>query len=355
MIIGIDCSSKEGGLATSEKSFYPLKWVEDIPLKIKELNIRGKDIEKILITYGPGSFTSLRVGLVTAQGLSLPWETPILAYSTFLAMVEGASNGNLLPLIPARNEVVYAAHYIKTKKKIKEVFKDRIFGMDELVRYLEDNFDDKKPVIFGEGAEKNSDFLKESGYPVLADSLSPLACSLFGLYRNKAICVTNPVVPLYISSSAAIRKRAEPGIRIREMKEEDLGDIMAIEKDVFPVPWPLEIFYTHLLSDTCIKVAAELSEKIVGYFIGCEEDSKFHLRNIAISQEHWRKGFGTKLLTYLLERLEKRPGIKSCYLEHRIGNEAAFELYKSLGFTFGGIEEDYYDKGEDAVIMEIKF
>jgi ribosomal-protein-alanine N-acetyltransferase len=355
MIIGIDCSSKEGGLATSESSFYPLAWVEDIPLKLKELNIRCEDIEKILITYGPGSFTSLRVGLVTAQGLALPKNIPILAYSTFLAMIEGAPNGILIPLITARNEVVYAAHYIKTEKKIKEVFKDRIFDVYELVSYLDDNFDNKKLVIFGEGAQKNSDFLKEKGYSVLTDSFSPLACNLFKLYKNKTKAVKNPVVPLYIASSAAIRKRAESGIKIKEMKEKDLEAILEIEKDVFPDPWPFEMFYTHLLSDTCIKVVAELSGKIVGYLIGCEEGGKFHLRNIAVSREQRRKGFGTKLLTYLLERLEKSTEIKSCYLEHRIHNEAAFELYKSLGFTFKGIDKNYYNKGEDAVIMEMKF
>jgi ribosomal-protein-alanine N-acetyltransferase len=355
MIIGIDCSSKEGGLATSEESFYPLTWVEDIPLKLKELNIQVKDIEKILITYGPGSFTSLRVGLVTAQGLALPHNIPILAYSTFLAMIEGAPRGNLIPLIPARNDVVYAAHYIKTEKKIKEIFKDRIFDVYELVSYLDDNFDDKKLVIFGEGAGKNSSFFNERGYSVLTEPFSPLACNLFKLYKNKTKTVKNPVVPLYISSSAAIRKRAESEIAIREMKEENLERIVEIEKDVFPDPWPLEMFYTHLLSDTCIKVVAELSGRIVGYLIGCEEGSKFHLRNMAVSRKHWRKGFGTKLLTYLLERLEKSTEMKSCYLEHRIHNEAAFELYKSLGFTFKGIDKDYYNEGEDAVIMEIRF
>jgi ribosomal-protein-alanine N-acetyltransferase len=355
MIIGIDCSSKEGGLATSQDSFYPLEWVEDIPLKMKELDIAVKDIEKILITYGPGSFTSLRVGFVTAQGLSLSRGIPILAYSTFLAMVEGAPCGSLIPLIPARNEVVYAAYYVKTEKKIKEVFKDRIFYADELVRYLEAEFKDKKPIIFGKGAEENSDFLNKRGYTVLDAKLPPLVCNLFKLYQNKAKGVKNPLVPLYISSSAAIRKRVESEIHIREMEEKDLEAVLEIEKDVFPLPWPLEMFYTHILSDTCVKVVAELSGKVVGYLIGCDEDSKFHLRNIAVSREHWRKGFGTKLLTYLLEQLEKKPEIKSCYLEHRIRNEAAFELYKSLGFTFKGVEKNYYNKGEDAVIMEIKF
>ncbi len=354
MIIGIDCSSKEGGLATDEKTFYPLEWVEDITAKIDELGINSKDIEKILITNGPGSFTSLRVGLVTAQGLALPYHIPILAYSTFLAMVEGAPSGNLLPLIPARSNVVYAAHYKKTKNSVEEIFKDKIFRMEDVTDYLKNNLKNSNPIIFGEGAETNRDFLNKKGHSVSSYPNTTLACNLFTLYKNKADCIINPKGPLYLARSAAIRKRTEAEIEIREMTEEDVKNILEIEQDVFPDPWTYEVFYTHFLSDSCITVVAVLSGAVVGYLIGCQEDSKFHLRNIAVSRMHWRKGFGTKLLSYLLERIKENPGIHSCYLEHRVKNESAFELYKSLGFTFKGIKKDYYKKGEDAVIMGIK-
>jgi ribosomal-protein-alanine N-acetyltransferase len=355
MIIGIDCSSKEGGLATSEKSFYPLHWVEDITAKIDELNINSKDVEKILITHGPGSFTSLRVGLVTVQGLALPLDIPILAYSTFLAMIEDMPYGELFPLISARSKVVYAAYYRKNRKEVKEVFKNKVFSIDELICYLDINSGSiKKPIIFGEGAQKNRDLLNERGYSISSCPDTALACSLFKLYKNNADCIINPEGPLYLSKSAAIRKRTEAEIEIREMKEEDIKDILEIEKDVFPEPWPYEMFYIHLFSDFCLKIVAVYSGNVVGYLIGAEEGDKFHLNNIAISRGYWRKGFGTKLLSHLLEKLAKDPGINFCYLEHRIKNEAAFELYKSLGFTYQKIKKDYYRKGEDAVVMGIK-
>jgi ribosomal-protein-alanine N-acetyltransferase len=354
MIIGIDCSSKEGSLATDEKTFYPLEWVEDITAKIEELGINTKDIEKILITHGPGSFTSLRVGLVTSQGLALPRNIPILAYSTFLAMIEDAPDGDLIPLINARSKVVYAGHYKKARDNIEEIFRDKIFRMEDLTDYLENNLKNANPIIFGSGGETNSDFLEKKGFSVFSKSSNPLACSLFSLYKNSTQCITNPVTPLYISSSAAIRKRTEAEIEIREMTEKDMKDILRIENDVFPEPWSYEVFYAHLLSDSCITVVAVFSGNVVGYLIGCEEDSKFHLRNIAVSRMHWRKSFGTKLLSFLLEKLKENPRINSCYLEHRVNNEGAFELYKSLGFIFKGIKKNYYKKSEDAVVMGIK-
>ncbi len=354
MILGIDASSKEGGLATSEEKFYPLEWVEDITLKLKELNIDSSQIEKILITHGPGSFTSLRIGLVTAQGLALPRNIPILAYSTFLAMVQNAPEGDLIPLVPARNKVVYAAYYKKTDNSLEEIFKDRIFKIEDFTDYLENNFKELKPVIFGKGAEINKVSLEDKGFSVSFFSNIPLACNLFSLYQNKAYYVTNPTTPLYIASSAAIRKRTEAEIRIREMKEEDLVKVVEIEQDVFSDPWPYDFFLPHILSNTCIKLVAELSGEIVGYLIGCEENNSLHLSNVAISNTHRRKGFGTKILSYLLEKLGENPKIKSCYLEHRLNNKGAFELYKSLGFTFKEIKKNYYKEVEDAVVMEIK-
>jgi ribosomal-protein-alanine N-acetyltransferase len=354
MILGIDASSKEGGLATSKEIFYPLEWVEDITLKLKELNIDADRIEKILITHGPGSFTSLRVGLVTAQGLALPRNIPIFAYSTFLAMVESAPDGDLIPLVPARNKVVYAAYYKKKDNSLEEIFKDRIFKIEALANYLKTDFKKLKPVIFGRGAETNREILENKGFSVSSFSSVPIACSLFSLYQNKSDFVKNPVIPLYIANSGAIRKRIEAEIEIREMKEEDLKEIVKIEQDVFPNPWPYEFFLPHILSNTCTKVVAELSGEIVGYMIGCEDNNSFHLSNIAILKAHRRKGFGTKLLSYLLEKLTENEKIKSCYLEHRPTNKGAFELYKSLGFIFRGIKKNYYKEGEDAVIMEIK-
>ena len=354
MILGIDASSKEGGLSTSKEAFYPLEWVEDITLKLQELNIDAGSIEKILITHGPGSFTSLRIGLVTAQALALPRNIPILAYSTFLAMVENAPEGDLIPLIPARNKVVYTAYYKRKDNKLKEIFKDRIFKIEDLTDYLKTDLKKVKPIIFGKGAEINRTFLEDKGFSIYSFSDIPLACNLFSLYKNKAACVKNPSAPLYIASSAAIRKRTEAEIEIREMKEKDLREVIKIEKDLFPNPWPYEFFLPHILSKTCIKVVAELSGKIVGYLIGCEENGDFHLSNIAISRDQRRKGFGTKLLSYILKKLAEDFNIKSCHLEHRTDNEGAFELYKSLGFKYRGIKKDYYKEGEDAVVMEIE-
>ena len=64
------------------------------------------DIEKIVVTIGPGSFTGLRVGLAFAKGLQLATGAPLAGVGTLEALaarVRGAAAG----VIDARRGLVY--------------------------------------------------------------------------------------------------------------------------------------------------------------------------------------------------------------------------------------------------------
>ncbi len=64
------------------------------------------DIEKIVVTIGPGSFTGLRVGLAFAKGLQLATGAPLAGVGTLEALAasaEGAAAG----VIDARRGLVY--------------------------------------------------------------------------------------------------------------------------------------------------------------------------------------------------------------------------------------------------------
>jgi tRNA threonylcarbamoyladenosine biosynthesis protein TsaB len=64
------------------------------------------DLDKIVVTIGPGSFTGLRVGLAFAKGVQLATGAPLAAVGTLEALaasVEGAAAG----VIDARRGLVY--------------------------------------------------------------------------------------------------------------------------------------------------------------------------------------------------------------------------------------------------------
>lgn len=48
---------------------------------LKSVNVAVRDLGKIAVCTGPGSFTGLRVGLSFAKGLALPWQIPVIGIS----------------------------------------------------------------------------------------------------------------------------------------------------------------------------------------------------------------------------------------------------------------------------------
>ena len=76
-----------------------------------------------------------------------------------------------------------------------------------------------------------------------------------------------------------------------------------------------------------------------------------HISNIAIHPEYRRKGFGKRLLIYLLQQAVGRVASMAS-LEVRRSNIAAQRLYESFGFKIVTIRKHYYvDENEDALIM----
>jgi ribosomal-protein-alanine N-acetyltransferase len=50
----------------------------------------------------------------------------------------------------------------------------------------------------------------------------------------------------------------------------------------------------------------------------------------------------------------RKYGAKQCYLEVRITNEAAIDLYKKLGMQVARTVHGYYADGEDAYVLSVK-
>jgi tRNA threonylcarbamoyladenosine biosynthesis protein TsaB len=71
------------------------------------------DLEAFAISIGPGSFTSLRVGIATVKGLAFESDLPIAPVSTLaaLARAAGPTDRLVVPMLDARRGEVYAAAY----------------------------------------------------------------------------------------------------------------------------------------------------------------------------------------------------------------------------------------------------
>jgi [ribosomal protein S18]-alanine N-acetyltransferase len=92
---------------------------------------------------------------------------------------------------------------------------------------------------------------------------------------------------------------------------------------------------------------------MVGYGIMSVGAGEAHILNVCIRDEYRSRGFGRKLLEYLLERA-RASGMSEAFLEVRPSNTAAARLYHSMGFQQVGMRRGYYQATsgrEDAAVL----
>ena len=77
----------EGKGSRNEKLLPAIDWL------LTESNVDRKSIELFAVTRGPGSFTGVRIGLATIQGLALALNKRVIAMSTHEAIVGPAEAG----------------------------------------------------------------------------------------------------------------------------------------------------------------------------------------------------------------------------------------------------------------------
>ena len=92
--------------------------------------ISPAEIEGLVVGTGPGSFTSIRIGLATARGLGLGLGVPAAGVSTLLAFAGGR------PVIDARRGEVFTVGPTVALPGELEVAGERLVG-DGAIRYRE--------------------------------------------------------------------------------------------------------------------------------------------------------------------------------------------------------------------------
>ncbi len=143
--------------------------------------------------------------------------------------------------------------------------------------------------------------------------------------------------------------------RVRRMRSEDVKRVAAIEAESFSSPWKASTFRTLLARPGAeLWVLEDDGAGIIGYAVlWCILDEG-ELANIAVTASHRGRGLGARLLSAMIDIARER-GVASLYLEVRVSNEKAAELYRRFGFEKIGMRRDYYDSPrEDAVLMRAR-
>lgn len=94
------------GEVLGELTSRPVSVLEDLDALLRRGGVRDSQVEGIVVGIGPGSFTGLRMGLITARTLAFAWGVPIAGVSTLDALAAGAPGS--IPVIDARRREVFA-------------------------------------------------------------------------------------------------------------------------------------------------------------------------------------------------------------------------------------------------------
>lgn len=177
-------------------------------------------VQAIMLSAGPGSFTALRIGMSIAKGLAFSHDIPLVLIPTlqalYLQSMEKSAHKNIIPVIHSKSdEFFYAApeHSNQHESSLTYGYKTSV----ELVRELETL--ESKPIIAGRKVHRHFDEVLQNSKATIkcleADFFD--AASLFDLgekliqQQNFANLLT--CSPLYLKEFEAKLSKKQPFLK----------------------------------------------------------------------------------------------------------------------------------------------
>lgn len=136
------------------------------------------------------------------------------------------------------------------------------------------------------------------------------------------------------------------------MLEQDLPQVLKIEKSVYAFPWSVDIFLENMsVGHRCLTL--KRNHLIAGYGILAIEAGEAHLMNLCVRPSLQQRGLGKQLLDRMIIEAQTEQA-EVIFLEVRRSNRRAIDVYMSAGFCKIGARRDYYRAKfghEDALIL----
>jgi tRNA threonylcarbamoyladenosine biosynthesis protein TsaB len=147
-----------------------------------EAQIKIDQVDAIGVTVGPGSFTGLRIGFATVQGLAFAADLPVVAISSLQAIVatyrriaEAEADSILLPLIDARmDEFNCAVYQLQSEPEMRVLAPDQLLSTEHMMALIDEY---PSAILIGDaGALSTAPILTERGYqPIYPNAIDLMA------------------------------------------------------------------------------------------------------------------------------------------------------------------------------------
>ncbi len=147
------------------------------------------------------------------------------------------------------------------------------------------------------------------------------------------------------------------GFTLRPMTEADIAAVHQLETTTNPHPWTPGIIRNSLHSgNQCWLLEQQGNDQptLVGYGVTMVLLDEGTILNISIAPDFQGQGLGQKLLQFMIADVRKRQA-NIMFLEVRVSNTRAIDLYLQNDFSEVGIRKNYYPAAngtqEDAIVM----
>lgn len=159
------------------------------------------------------------------------------------------------------------------------------------------------------------------------------------------------------SNSAGASKSSPssgPGLQpeLVRLTEADLPGVMELERLAYDEPWTEANFRAEFQRRITYCLGFKAGSIVAAHCFFWLVGPEIHLLNVAVRPEYRRLGLARRLLTAMLT-IGRRSGVDMVFLEARASNRPALALYESMGFAATNRRSDYYEDGEDAVLMTL--
>lgn len=202
-----------GEYITNLKKNHSIRAMPAIERLLHDCDLKPKDLEKIIVATGPGSYTGVRIGVSIAKTMAWALQIPIVGISSLEALAANGRyfDGLISPVFDARRGQVYTGLYQYKNSELETVIEDQNLLLTDWIGHLNKN--DKSILFLGNDIHIHKDTIMEMlGERAIIGSVSfhnprPAELGLIGIKREATD--VHKLVPNYIRLAEAEAKWLE--------------------------------------------------------------------------------------------------------------------------------------------------
>jgi tRNA threonylcarbamoyladenosine biosynthesis protein TsaB len=163
-VLGVAVTSHShviGEYITNLKKNHSIRAMPAIESLLQDCDMNAKDLNKIVVAHGPGSYTGVRIGVTIAKTLAWALNIPLVGVSSLEVLAANGRHfdGYICPLFDARRGQVYTGLYKYEQNRLVTIEPDQVVLVKDWAAYLKEK--ETKILFLGNDLPIHQETIKE--------------------------------------------------------------------------------------------------------------------------------------------------------------------------------------------------